>query len=213
SFVLANPGDAAIGSGSELAITAATNTSVNKFSIHDYTGGTTGGLSFSVRFLAADTGTWQIFVGDGASFSDNNGFTSAQVAAGLQFAMQSSTTDITTSIRNGGSWTAGTSVDGEFVTGVTYRVDMFVNKSGSSANYTYTDTNLYSLANGAMDVWIDGTRHAGLATGALAASFDSFMVIGISSTSNESVIILDDIAYHNSFTSTLPVELDLFQID
>lgn len=92
--------------GSYLRITGPTGTSVNKFVVYDYT----PGKSFSMKFIfrlgdnngtnTAASGTMFYFVGDGISYFNNVGFTSAQVFTGIQFIFGASGS-ITANYRNG----------------------------------------------------------------------------------------------------------------
>jgi hypothetical protein len=91
SFIMESSQTGKIGSGSRFRIEAPTGGSVNKFSIYDYT---TPGKSFYTKFAMllggsdggnVASGTWYFFQGDGATYSDNSSFSSAQVFTGLRF--------------------------------------------------------------------------------------------------------------------------------
>jgi hypothetical protein len=82
----------AFGSNSYLRGVAPTGTSVNKFSIYDYTAGKSYTIRFTVRLGASDgsatgasSGSWYFFAGDGAGYSDGTGFTGTQVFTGIKY--------------------------------------------------------------------------------------------------------------------------------
>lgn len=87
SFNLENPGLVGFGSGSELRGVAPTTTSVNKFSIYDYTASKTFTIQFLIRLGGGSSGTWYFFSGDGAQYSDNGGFAGAQTFTGLRWVL------------------------------------------------------------------------------------------------------------------------------
>lgn len=149
------------GSSSYFRGVAPTGTSVNKFSIYDYTAGKSYTIQFKVRFGASDgsatgasSGTWYFFAGDGAGYSDNNGFTGAQVFTGLRWAF-GATGAITTSARVAGAWNAAGITGTPFSQGNTYTVDIYGNNTTTSANYTYVTSQ--SVAANTMDIWVNGT--------------------------------------------------------
>lgn len=208
------------GTQSYLRVVAPTSTSVNKFSIYDYTAGKSFTIRFRVRLGASDgtatgaaSGTWYLFIGDGACFSDNNGFTGAQVFTGLRWVFGASGA-ITTNYRSGTSWVT-TGISGTpFSQGTTYIVDIYGNNSTSSSSYTYGSSQ--SVASNKFDLWINGTLVGDdLGKAALTAdvNIDSYMFYGESSTANVANIFLDDIQYTNTIVSTpFPVELSSFTL-
>jgi hypothetical protein len=214
-FHLSLPGLSGFGSDTELRIVAAASTSVNKFSIYDYIAGKSFALRFSVRFGASDgtpgvsSGQFQLFVGDGTTYSDNSGFNGSQVFTGLQwiFGTGGSTT---TEYRNGTVWTEISGAP--FSQGTNYVVDIYGNNTTSTLNYNYGVSQ--SVAPNKFDLWINGTlvgddlNKAGISND---VNLDSWMFIGQSSLSNAANIFIDDIFYTNEIPSDpLPVELSSF---
>lgn len=206
------------GSQSYLRGVAPTGTSVNKFSIYDYTPGKSFTIQFNVRFGASDgsntgaaSGTWYFFAGDGTGFSDNNGFTGAQVFTGIKWQFGASG-EITTNVRVSGSWTATGITGTPFSQGNTYTVDIYGNNTTTTANYTYGTSQ--SVAANTMDIWVNGILVANDIGKALLAddfNIDSYMFYGENSTDNVANIFLDDIIYTNKIASVpLPVELSSF---
>lgn len=211
-YALVNPGDTTIGTATELVITAPTGGSANKFSIYDYTAGKTGSLSFTIKFNNASSGTWVLAVGDGATYSDNATFANAQMFAGIQWVCGASS--LTGTAREGTNWVGKSALNFDHDT--VYRVDIIMNNTTSSVNYAHSsDAGPHALAANTWDLWVDGTRTAGISKAALAddSNIDSILLYGVSSTSNAAQVIIDDIRYSNDLVGTLPVELDLFQID
>lgn len=89
SFNIENPGNASLGTNSEIRGVASTSASVNKFSIYDYTASKVFTTKFDVQFGGGTAGTWYFFQGDGANYSDNSAFAGAQVFTGLRFRSKS----------------------------------------------------------------------------------------------------------------------------
>ena len=172
SISLVNPGVSNLGSGSELQITSNTgSTSTTKFSIHDYTAGKSGYVTFKISFRGGTNGQYNFSLGDGANFSDNNAIGTAQIFAGIRWSLGSSNS-ITYNVLNGSSYgTTGISNSSTFFTqdtAVVYTVEIYANNTTASIDYVRSSTT-YSLASDAWDLWVDGTRvGAGLASGGLA---------------------------------------------
>ncbi len=188
AFSLVNPG-----SGSYLEATAATGGSVNKFSIHDFSGTDAFTLGFSMTLDNAATGNWFLFAGSGNSYSNNNAFSGADSFTGIRWAFAADD-EITTHTRAGGSWAAYD--DFTFTQGITYAVEIFGNNSTEAISYG-EDT----LAANTWDLWINGTKvSSGLGKALLAneAAINSFMFYGENSTGNAATLILDDIFYASS---------------
>jgi autotransporter-associated beta strand protein len=180
-----------------LVITAATSTSVNKFSVYDYTAATTYALSFSTLF-SGSSGQFQMFLGDGAFYSDNNNTGFAQVATGLQFTLGSGT--ITTLYRNSSAWVSTGLTTTGITSGSALDFKIYGNNGLAAAEYVIGSTT-YTLASGTWDFWLGDTligndlSKAGLTAGSL---IDSFMFIGQSSTGNVGKMAIDNIVYANS---------------
>lgn len=200
------------GSGSYLRIVAPTGTSVNKFSIYDYTAGNSFTIRFRVRFgdvnggSTATSGTYYFFIGDGTSYSDNSTFAGAQVFTGIRWVFGNSGA-ITTSYRNIGAWSA---ISGNpFSQGNSYIVDIYGNNSTNTINYTYGTSQ--SVAANTFDLWIDGALvgdDLGKAQLSNNVNIDSWMFYGESSAGNVANIFLDDFVYTNQISDApLPVQL------
>ncbi len=97
---MVDPGNATLGTGTELQGIAPTNTSVNKFSIYGYTADQSFHNRFKVLFTGGASGTWSFFQGTGAGYSDNNAFAGAQVFTGIRWVFGAAGA-ITTNIRVG----------------------------------------------------------------------------------------------------------------
>lgn len=206
------------GEESYLRAVAPTGSSVNKFSIYDYTPGKAFTIQFTIRFGAVDgsatgaeSGNWYFFAGDGTGFSDNSGFTGSQVFTGVRWAF-GTLGSITTNVRVAGAWTASGISGTPFTQGNTYTVDIYGNNTTTSATYTYGSSQ--SVAANTMDVWVNGSLIADDIGKALLpgdSNIDSYMFYGESSTGNVANIFLDDIYYTNAISDTvLPVELSSF---
>jgi len=205
------------GTGVYLRGVAATTTSVNKFSVFDYTPGKACTLRFRLRLGAADgsasaaSGTWYLFVGDSASFSDNSIFTGKHVFAGLQWQFGAPGV-IVTQVRSGNIWSAAGLTGTPFAQGTTSIVELYGNNSTSSIPYSHGGTQ--TIGANTLDLWIDGVLAGDdLPKGGLGADadIDSWMLYGVSSTANAATIFLDDISYVNAIAdSPLPIRLELF---
>lgn len=171
---------------------APTNASVNKFSIYDWEDATTAfSLQFDVTFTGGSSGSWGLFAGNGASFSNNNGFTSTESFAGLRIGYGADGA-LSLSNRAGGSWA---SVSSSLLTQTnTYTFQLVGNNGAESIMY---GTN--SLAANSFDLWIDGLfiTNLGKAQLANASLIDSFMFYGENSAGNVATITLDNMAYAN----------------
>lgn len=194
SFNLENPGSA-LGSGSELRIVAPTGTSVNKFSIYDYAEASTAfTLSFDLRLSGGSSGIFYLFTGNGASFSDNSGFTGNQSFTGIRW-QYGADAAITTNVRSGGSWVTTGLPETPFAQNINYSVQIVGNNGASSI--TYGDNN--TLDAGKWDLWIGGIKVGTVGAAQLASTtvIDSFMFYGESSTGNVANLTLDNISYAN----------------
>ncbi len=197
---------------------AATGSSVNKFSIYDYTPSPLFTLRFTVRFGAADgsgagasSGSWCLFAGNGSCFSDNTGFAGLQVFAGLRFTFENDGA-ITTLARVGSAWTQTGITGTPFLQGTDYVVDIYGNNSGTLETYNHNGPQTVALNK--MDIWVNGNLIAddiGKAQLPDLSDIDSWMFYGENSTSNVANIFLDDFYYTNELSDDpLPVELTSF---
>jgi hypothetical protein len=212
SFTLANPGETFIGTDTELQCTGPTGGSANKFSIYDYAPDKSFHTRFRIYLTAAASGTWYFFQGDGASYSDNNVFSSTQIFSGIRWQLGTPLT-LTTNVRSGASWVTTGLPATPFSQNVVYYVEIYGNNSTSPLNYSRSGSS-YTVAANQWDLWINDTRTAGLAKGQLPndAVVDSFMFYGESATANLATIILDDFSYGGDLGS-VPVAVSSFSVD
>lgn len=195
AFILTNNAD--FGAGSSLLGSASSNTSVNKFSIYDWSNPSAAfSFSFDMRLAGGSSGSWFLFAGNGASFANDAVFTGSESFLGWRMSFGADGA-ITNSNRQAGDWVT---VNGAGISqSNNYRISIFGNNDASSATYMFEDMD-YSLAAGTWDLWVGGTRvstnlaKALLANGAL---IDSFMFYSQNSTGNEATISLDNITYAN----------------
>ncbi len=204
SIATVNPGLAILGSGAELQIASNTgSTSTTKFSVYDYTAGKTGYVKFNVAFSGGTNGVYKFSLGDGATFSDNNPMTNAQVFAGIEWSLGASNAVTYKVLNNTTIGTTGITGSTTLFTQSTttsYLVEVYANNTTSSTSYLKAGT-LYTLANATWDLWVDGTRVGpGLAKGALAAdaNIDSYAFNHQASATTPGILYLDDIEYSNA---------------
>ena len=187
-FALINPGG-----GSLLQATASASTSVNKFSIIDFAGRNVFMLDVNLEFSGASAGSWYLLAGDGASFSNNNSFVTAEVFAGLRWDFGANGSLSTTRLSSSGSWlTTNVPV---LTQDTAYQLTIYGNNSAAPVVYDGL-----VLAANTRDLWIDGNlAHAGLAKAGLpdAVVIDSFMFNGISAPSNAAALTIDSLSYAN----------------
>ncbi len=197
-FYMENPGDAGVGSGTELRIVAPTSTSVNKFSITDYSPSNVFSLGMTLKIGGGAAGTFYLFTGDGASLGDNSGFTGAQVFTGLRLVLGASDA-VTTSFRVASTWAAASGTP--FAQNTVYEIELFGNNSTGALDYDKGGSQ--TLNPQEWDLWINGSlwqEGIGKAALAVGANIDSFMIYGESSAGNVANIIVDDITYGNELT-------------
>jgi hypothetical protein len=207
----------AFGSDSYLRGVAPTGSSVNKFSVYNFTPGQAFTLRFRVRFGASDgsatasSGTWSLFIGDGERYSDNLLFVGSQVFTGIQWQFGTSGM-LNTRYRNAGAWSTSGLLDTPFVQGQSFLVEIYGNSSTGELPYTYNSAQ--TVAPGTFDLWVDGVLAGdNLPKGQIAdgSSIDSWMFYGESSTGNAANIFIDDVMYQNAIAeSPLSVELASF---
>ncbi len=205
------------GLSSYLRGVASTSTSYNKFSIYDYDAGSAFTLRFRIRFgdsngaAAVSSGAWYLFVGDGATFGDNNVFSGTQVFTGLQWTFGESGA-IATTYRNSGSWSTSGLSGTPFEQGASYIVEIYGNNTTTALPYQYGGAQ--STGANTFDLWVNGSLVGDdLAKALLSneANIDSWMFYGGSSVSNAANVFIDDIIYTNGVADTpLPVQLSAF---
>lgn len=213
SWNLDNPGDPGLGSESELRGVAPTGTSVNKFSIRDWSATyKTFYMKATVKLsggVASSYGTWYWFVGNGTTFSDGNPVTSSHVFSGVRWAFGAGGA-ITTNYRSGANWVAGpTGLSSSFAKDTLYTVEVYGNNTTGSASYHRSGSE-YTVASNKWDLWVAGTRYAGLNKGEIANNItvDSLMFYGESSTANSATITLDDLEYGTALPVAPPTPTD-----
>lgn len=197
-FYMENPGDTAVGSGSELRIVAPTSASVNKFSIYDYTPGKTFSLGMTLKMTGGSSGTFTLFTGDGASLSDSSGFTGGQIFTGLRLTYGASDA-IATSYRTAGAWVSATGTP--FSQNNVYQIEIYGNNTTGALDYEKGGTQ--TLNANEWDLWINGALwNEGIGKALLPndANIDSFMIYGESSAGNVANLIVDDVWYANNLT-------------
>ena len=195
SFTLTNSD--VLGSGSALVGIASSNTSVNKFSIYDFSNpSATFSLSFDMRLSGGSSGQWLLFAGNGASFTNGNSFTGAETFSGVQLGFDADDS-ISVNTRTGSNWTTlnGTGIGKN----TNYTISIFGNNSGSATQYiSGSITN--ALASNTWDLWVGSTKvGSNLAKAQLGdgSVIDSFMFYGASSTGNAATIAVDNFTYAN----------------
>ncbi len=207
------------GTGSSLRITAATNTSANKFSIYNIaSASTTFGMKF--QFSIGDSlnspasslsnGSFYFFAGNGASYSDNSTFTGSQVFSGVQLICGASGAAMT--YRSGSNW-INPVVPITVPYATTVNIAIYANNGNSSVNYTDVNNASRTLAADSWDLFADGVYIGNLNKAALTngTNINSFMFYGVSSTGNLANVFIDDIVYTNNIVNnTLPIRLSMF---
>lgn len=195
SFTMTNA--SVLGSGSVLDGLASSSTSVNKFSIYDFSSpSNTFALSFDMRLSGASSGQWSLFAGNGATFTNGNGFTGAETFLGMRMTFGASDS-ISVSNLATSTWT---SISGSGIgQNTNYSISILGNNSAAAQEYVIGGvTN--ALAANTWDLWVGSTKVASnLAKAQLADStaVDSFMFTGISSTGNAAALTLDNFTYAN----------------
>lgn len=198
SFTLTNV--SGFGSGSALVMTAPTSTSVNKFSIADWSSATTAfTLNFDMRLVGGTNGAWYLFAGNGATFTNANSFTGTESFLGLKLTYGTGGA-ITTSNRAAGNWTS-------FSSGISqsnnYSLSIYGNNGSSDLTYVKNGVT-YTAATNALHIWVGNTLvGTNLAKAQLAngTAIDSFMFYGESSTGNLATNIVDNFVYANYLIS------------
>lgn len=208
---LRQPAAFPLGSGSELCLRAPTGASLNKVQIYDHASGSGFSLRCRMR-ISSDAGTVYFFTGNGSCFSDNGGFTSAEVFAGLRWVVDSSGT-VRCDARLPSGWTA---LPGGAVTADSaFLFEIYCNNAAVVRSYQHDSAQ--TVAARRCDIWIDGNRVAddvrktGLPD---TLHIDSFMWYSAQSPSNALRLTLDDVHYLNAIAAQpLPVELEFFRAD
>lgn len=204
-FSLVNPGSGR----SSLVGTASGSTSVNKFSIYDFVGTGLFSVEAELTFSGGDSGNWQLFVGNGATFTNNSGFVMAETFTGLRWDYEPAA-GLTMSRRADGSesWL----VSGLPTLSQNTSTTLAIYGNNTTAAVTYGD---HTLAPGTWDLWVDG---AAVSTGLPKASLptgttiDSLMFYGASSTANAATLTVDTLSYANAVPEPTAWSLALMAI-
>ncbi|MBR9977934.1 MAG: hypothetical protein KFH87_07590 [Bacteroidetes bacterium] len=208
SVELRNPGDTRLGSGSEAVLTAPTGASLNKIQWYGFNAAETFTFQTALN-ISGGTGDIYFFCGNGSCFSDNVGFSSSQVFAGMKWVRDNS--GLSLFVRSGSTWSAVTpaAMHNDSV----HILELYANNSATTRNYSHNTQQ--TLAAYSYDVWIDGVLVIdGQAGAGLPDTLDinGFMFYAAASASNDCRIALDDIIYTNTIAAQpLPVELSAFE--
>lgn len=213
SIVMANAGLAALGSDTELQVkTNSGSSSTTKFSIYDFTASKSGYIKFKIVLNGGTTGQYNLTLGDGATFSDNNPMTLNQVFAGLQWNFGSLNT-ITYHVLSNSTWGttnlptgSSTTLFSQNDTNV-YTVEIYYNNTTSASSYERSGTN--TIANATWDLWVNNSKIAnGLSKGGLGTNFniDSFAFNHQTSVTagSQGTLYIDDLEYSNALP-TAPI--------
>ena len=204
---LENPGNPSLGTAGEFRLDAATGSSLNKFSMIDVAGSSAATLRFDC-VLSGGAGEWYLFIGEGASYSGNTGFSTAQVFTGIRLIVDS-LGGVTLAARNTVGWTT---INHPITLNSVLRFDFYCNNRASGEVYDFNGST--SVAARSMDLWINGVIAANdLVKSGLPDSLqmDSFMFYGASSPANASSLRIDDVTWSTGIAAhPLPVELTLF---
>lgn len=210
SVALVSPGHPALGCDSEMQLYAPSGGSLNKVQFH----GIPQGSAFTVRLqfcIDGGAGTFYFFVGNGACFQNNSGFSSAEVFAGLRWILDS-TGIVTTALRLPSGWS--TLAQGICRSDTVHTLELYCNNRSASVNYMHDSSCV--LAQRRLDCWIDGRRVAAGATKTGlpdTTSISAFMFYAAYSQGYRSCISIDDVDYTNDIASVpLPVELSSFTV-
>ncbi|MCB2204000.1 hypothetical protein KQI65_04570 [bacterium] len=206
---LRQSGASAIGSGSEMLLRAPTGSSLNKAQLYDFAPGDALTLRCSMR-IDGLPGDIYLFAGNGSCFSDNGGFTSAEVFMGVRWSIDTAGT-VTMLVRRSSGWTPLPAA--QIARGNAFLFELYGNNGNSSRSYVHDS--VQTVAAGCCDIWLGGVRVAddisktGLPDSVL---IDSFMWYAAKSTANLLELTVDDVRYLNSIAAQpLPVELQHFR--
>lgn len=203
SFILANPG-IALGTATELQMTSNSgSTSTSKMSISDYVAGKVGYLKFKIAFNGGTNGVYNISLGDGNNFSDNNQIAFGQVFSQLTWSFGATNTISYSYLSGGTSITTGLTNPTTLFSQSTsneYSVEIYMNNTTAPTNYVNAGTS-YTLTNAKWDLWVNGVRvGTSLNKGNINpdVNIDSFAFNHQVNASNPGTIYIDDIEYSNT---------------
>ena len=207
SINLENPGITNFGCGTELRAVASSTASVNKVTpISGYTASTQAYLKFNV-LMGSSTGTntatsgdWSMYVGDGTMYTDINDFSGSQVFTGLKFTFGAAGA-LTAQYRNSSSWV---SLAAGMSQGINYTVELMMNNSASTINYSYGSAQ--TIAANTYDVWVNGTLVGNdLVKGGFPSvtTLNNICFIGQGSTANVANLFLDNMEVTNTIPTVI----------
>ena len=209
SVALLNPGMQQLGTDSEVCLRAPTGGSLNKLQLYGFQPGSAFTMRCHLLFNNAPA-TYYLFTGSGSCFSDNGGFSTAEIFTGIRWEIDS-TGSIVTSLRDASSWQMLSGLN--LQTGVVYDLELYCNNSTNARGYVHDSA--CTVGSRRLDLWIDGSRVAASAQKAGlpdTTTIDAFMFYGAGSPSNVSTLSIDDVHFDNDIASQpLPVELRDFQ--
>lgn len=208
SVELRNPGNPRLGSATEAVLTAPSGSSLNKLQCFDFKGARR--FTFQTKLsIGGGPGDVFFFVGNGSCFSDNVGFSSGQIFAGIRWVRDS--IGLTLSVRGGGGWTpvAPYSMLADSV----HLLELYANNSSNIEGYVHGTSQ--TVAPFCWDLWIDGNLIVNDQAGAGlpdSLDIDSFMFYAAASPSTACTLSIDDLVYTNAIPNQpLPVELGCFE--
>jgi hypothetical protein len=213
-ITLANTSNPLGTTGTYVRATAATTTSVAKFSpAVAYTGSAEFYTSFKILFgdsaagNTAASGIWTFYQGTGAMYSDANDFAGAQVFAGLRFTYGAAGALALTTRQNASFVNTGLS-PASFSQGTVYTIEIVGNnKASGTISYNYAG-NAQTVAIQKYDLYINGTlvgNDIAEATLPAGTNVASTTFIGISSTSNAANVFVDDVIIYNAVPAFINV--------
>lgn len=203
SFNLNNPGLTGFGTGTELNMLAPYSSSVNKFSIYDFTAGRSFYTRFFIRFDSGTSGNCYFFQGNGNCFSNSSAYSNSEIFTGIKWMFGSNKT-ITWNYRNGSTWSSIGS--NPFSQSLTFKIEIYGNNTTGTISYMYNNCSSNSLAPDRWDIWVNGSLagddllKAGLANN---TDIDSWMFYTENSSLNPANVFIDDITYSNSIPQSV----------
>lgn len=198
--------------GSYARLQAPTNGSVNKITpVLNINGTSTFYSRFKIKFganvynnITANFGTFYMFIGNGAGFSDATSFAGVQIFAGLQFKYRNFST-AGLYFRNGSSWSQTGLTDTLIYQGIMLDFEVIGNNQASgSIAYTYNNIN-QTLAPNKVDVYLHGKLIGDDISKALltnTTNVTSIMFYGENSAS-QAILDIDDVTLQNSVPSSI----------
>ncbi len=202
------PSAPSVGNGSACCLRAPTGASLNKVQLFDFPAAASFTLRCRMR-IDSMPGDLYLFAGNGSCFSDNGGFTSAEVFTGLRWSVDSTRT-VTLAVRGPSGWT---SIGGNVMQGgQAFTLELYCNNGATTRSYMHDS--VQSVAARSSDIWINDLRIADdvVKTGLPdSLGIDSFMWYTAQSPANALSVHLDDVRYFNNIAAVpLPVEGQVF---